>query len=476
MARRNSRTEPLGSRRGNHSPRGRSRVERDIDHIAPASSGIENDRSYRRRTNSRDYSELRRRKERRKRIAIVAAASVVVLLVGSVAAAWAYIGSVNRKMSSDVTPELTAALAERETPEEPFYMVVLGKDARPGETESRSDTLMLVRIDPENKHVAVVSIPRDTRVEIEGHGYNKINAAAVFGGVPLVIDTVSEFAGVPISHYAEIDFNGFQSMVDTVGGVTVNVPVPISDPQAGPDKLKPGEQVLNGSQALTFCRSRAFPTGDYQRVIHQQMFLKALARKLLEVRDPVTLSNLVGDIAGVLKTDLSVGDMIGIAKSLSGMDVETMETVTVPSAPKNMGGVSFVVADEEEWAAMIQRIESGLPADPELAAALAEQQAGATEAASPPSSVSVVVRNGAGVEGVATDAADKLTAVGYRITETGNANQFIYDETLVVYNDGGLADANAVVEALGMGKPVPSRGMYTFTGDILVVVGKDWKP
>lgn len=473
MARKHSGKHERG-RRGAHSPKDR-RVRQNISSIAPVSRGTESDRTYQKRTSQKDYRELRRHKSRRRRIALIAAAAVGVLLIGLVVGAWAYIGSVNHKMGSDVTPEVAAALAERETPQDPFYMVVLGKDARPGETQSRSDTLMLVRVDPEKKTSTIVSIPRDTKVNIEGYGSQKINAAAAHGGVPLVISTVSDFAGVPISHYMEVDFNGFQSMVDTLGGVVVDVPVPISDPQAGPDKLKPGEQLLNGSQALTFCRSRAFPTGDFARVEHQQLFLKALARTILAVRDPLKLSSLVGDVAGVVKTDLTVGDMYSIAKSMGGMNLdEDLETVTVPATTKTIGGVSYVIADDEGWQAMIKRIEDGLPADPEKAAAL--EAASTAEPASEPSSISVTVRNGAGIEGVATDAATKLTAVGYKIAETGNANQFVYDETLVVYNEGGEADAEAVVETLGMGKAVPSRGMYTFTGDILVVVGKDWRP
>lgn len=451
----------------------RARRPEDISNLAPFGEGAETSRDHVRRKTQSDYAEMRRRKNRRRRILIGVLAGLFALVACAGFGVWSYFNGINREMGSEVTPEVTEKLVKREEPKDPFYMLIMGKDARPGETMSRSDTLMLTRIDPKTKQVTIVSIPRDTRVEIEGHGLNRINAAAAFGGTPLIIDTVSKFAGVPISHYAEIDFDGFKELVDSLGGIEVNVPVPIDDWEAGPAKLQPGLQTLDGSEALTFVRSRKFPMGDFVRVKHQQIFLKAVASKILEVRDPIRLSMLARDLAGLVKTDLTVGKIYGLSSVLQGMDVDGIETVTVPAVPKNIGGASYVIADEEAFAAMIARIEAGEPADPEVAAA---ESAAASAQSVDPTTVSIAVRNGAGVEGVATQAADRLTAARYNIVEKGNANQFVYDETLIVYRDGGEAKAAAVVEALGMGKPVPSRGMYSFESDILVVVGKDWKP
>ena len=97
----------------------------------------------------------------------------------------------------------------------------------------RSDSMILARIDPRQKTVALVSIERDTYVNIEGYGPNKLNASAAFGGAPLVVSTVSTFAGVPISHYASIDFDGFKDVVDALGGIEVDVPMEIDDADAG---------------------------------------------------------------------------------------------------------------------------------------------------------------------------------------------------------------------------------------------------
>lgn len=106
-----------------------------------------------------------------------------------------------------------------------FYMLVLGSDARVNDATSRSDVMILLRVDPTKGKITMVSIPRDTKVEIEGHGTQKINAAYAFGGAAGAVTAVSQFAGVPISHYAEVHFDELEQLVDDLGGVWVDVPV-----------------------------------------------------------------------------------------------------------------------------------------------------------------------------------------------------------------------------------------------------------
>jgi LCP family protein required for cell wall assembly len=117
----------------------------------------------------------------------------------------------------------------------------------------------VARIDPKNKKIAMISIPRDSRVQIPGKRINKINAAAVYGGPSLVIKTVKELTGLPISHYANLKFNGFRDVVDAIGGVWIDVPKDIYDTQASAygkkyASVKKGYQKLDGRHALTFVR------------------------------------------------------------------------------------------------------------------------------------------------------------------------------------------------------------------------------
>jgi len=406
-------------------------------------------------------------------VLIGCAAAIVLFAVLATAATLVFLDDVGRRMHAGIqsNPEVDAQL-QAPTPEqrdEPFYMIIMGVDNRDGETSARSDTLIVARIDSEQQSATLMSIPRDTRVAIPGHGTQKINAANALGGSALVIETVRKFTGLPITHYVEVDFNGFREIVDAMGGVTVDVPERISDLKAADyDRsaatINAGEQKLTGAQALTFVRSRAFPTGDFARIENQQIFLRALFRQGLQLGNALKFPALVNAVADSMKTDMSLRELLDLANQMKGMSDENLRTVTMPGEPRNISGVSYVIADEEAFARIIDRVSQGLPPEPE---------ASGGDALPDLSAITVDVRNGAGIAGVAADAAARLSAAGIPVGEVGNANQFIYDETLIVYRDEEAA-ALAVQDALGRGKPVASQGMYSFDSDVLLVVGTDW--
>ncbi|MDY0339842.1 MAG: LCP family protein [Coriobacteriia bacterium] len=399
---------------------------------------------------------------------------VVVFAVLGAVGSYVFLSDVARRIqpTDEMDPAISAALESEESVVrgDPFYMVILGVDNREGETVARSDTLIVVRVDPPAQSATLVSIPRDTRVQIPGHGKQKINAAMALGGPALVIETVEEFTGLPITHYAEIDFNGFKEIVDALDGVTVNVPEKIQDPKAGnydPEAytIYPGEQRLTGAQALTFVRSREFPDGDLTRIKNQQIFIKALLKQSLQFSNTLRLPALVNAVADNITTDMSLTELLSLANDMKAMDDESLMTASMPGEPQYIGGVAYVIVDEDAFATLIDRVSQGLSPEPDPD----EESVSLV-----PSEVSVTVRNGAGIEGVASDAASRLTAAGYGVGEVGNANQFVYDETLIVYTEDAV-QASAVKDSLGFGRVVASRGMYAFDTDILVVVGKDWE-
>ena len=170
--------------------------------------------------------------------------------------------------------------------------LVVGSDSRQGLTPAqkkqlatgdanggRTDTMMLLHI-PRRGHGSptLVSLPRDSFVPIPGHGSNKLNAAYAFGGPKLLVQTVENVTGIRIDHYMEIGFDGFAKAVDAVGGVRLCIDKPMKDPKAGLN-IPAGCQVLNSRQALGYVRTRAFATGDLERVQHQRQFLGALTDK-----------------------------------------------------------------------------------------------------------------------------------------------------------------------------------------------------
>jgi len=464
--------EPRGPRRSTKT--GKTARTARIDRLEPASTSAETPTEHNRRRERPDFGERQRKSKKRKRVAMGCLSLFLILLAVAAVAGVFYVRSLDDKMQGGFKTDAKAddALVKPKPDErdDAFYMLLMGVDSREIGEASRSDTLIIARIDPKQQRVTLVSIPRDTRVSIPGHGKTKINSAHAYGGPALVIETVKEITGLPISHYAEVDFKGFKDVVDALGGVTVTVPEDIYDMKAANHvksaaKLEAGTQVLDGAHALTFVRSRQFPRGDLQRIENQQTFIKAVLKESLKPANVLRLPSVVSAMADSMTTDLSVSDLLSIANQMKGMNGDALEAVTMPGEPQMIGGGSYVVMDEEAFAAMIQRVNTGQPAE----------VADAEDATAEPYQIQVTVKNGSGIGGVASDAARRLRNLDFRVGEIGNMNQMVYDETLIVYKKN-KDRATLVSEALGRGKVVSSRGMYTFDTDVLVVVGEDWGP
>jgi len=454
----------------------RPRRPSHIDKLEPKSTSAETVTQFSRRQKRQDFGERRRRALRRRNKLIGCGAILGMLAVVSSVIGLIFVSDINERLRARLTADenATALLEAGRTIErdDPFYMLVVGVDARREGERARADTVIVARVDPKTQSAALISIPRDTLVSIPGHGDRKINAASALGGPALLIETVKGFTGLPISHYAEIDFGGFTQIVDVLGGVTVNVPERINDPEAAgyvraATVIEAGEQRLNGARALTFVRSRQFSSGDFARMQNQQTFLRAVLVEAFKPTNVLRMPALVDTAAKQVTTDMSIGQLLSLANQMRGMKDSALQAATMPGSPKSIRGGSYVVPDEEAFAQMIERMKAGKPLDPSTED---------PQAVMLPEDISVTVRNGAGIAGVANDAASRLQAQRYDVVEVGNMNQFVYDDTLVVYKGDDKAKAELVVAALGKGRTVNARGMYAFESDILLVVGKDWGP
>jgi LCP family protein required for cell wall assembly len=471
----------------------RRRPPEKIERLQPRSSTSETPQeAARRRREASRMVDPRVRKRRRRRRLTITLTVLVLLIIGTAVGAYAWAkrieGRFNRVVNEDSGIVAALSTDTPRKPGEPFYMIITGTDTRPEEKVARSDTLLVARIDPQTRRVQMMSIPRDTRVNIPGYGMEKINAAMQHKGPALVIKTVKEFTGLPITHYVNINFTGFKDIVNSVGGVTVYVPEKIDDIQAADNhpsaKLIPkGWQTLDGQHALTFVRARhQFADQDFSRIRNQQSFLKALVKKAGTLTNPIQLAGLVNAVAEAVDTDLSLSELYGLARDFRGMPEGNIETITMPGTSKFVDGLSYVVADEAAMDKIIRRMETGQPLSGKSIVPTSTVSPGGTTSANTnkpvtvkPSEITVTIRNGAGVSGIAKSVSDKLGPQGFKIIETGNMNQFVYGTTLVVYKTDTVK-AGMVREALGLGDVVASRSMYTFKTDILVVVGKDWDP
>ena len=255
-------------------------------------------------------------------------------------------------------------------------MGIFGSDARKGETASRSDVTMLARIDPDKGVVDLVSVPRDTMIEIEGHGTQKINAAYAFGGPSEAVKTLSTFAGVPITHYVEVHFEELKDVVNELGGIQVNVPEGFYSDTSGLT-IDAGEQTLDGDQALAFARERhAVSGGDFSRAQAQRMIIEAIVKKVLAA-SPTEIPGTVESLARCVTTDYSVTDLVSLALTFKDKGL-TMYSAACPSYTLNQDGISYVGTQYKEWQDMMRRVDAGLdPADASVE--IPEPQASDTE-------------------------------------------------------------------------------------------------
>jgi len=225
---------------------------------------------------------------------------------------------------------------------EPLYILVLGADARPGENRSRSDTIILVRVDLEAKTVSMLSIPRDSRVPVEGHGLDKINHAHAYGGPALAIKTVQDYTGLPVNHYVDINFEGFAAVVDAVGGVTVD-----------------GER-MGSAEALAFVRSRQYADGDFTRVKNQQKFLAAFAKEAVKPQNFTRLPSIADEVAGNITTDMSIPQLLQLAMDMKDIEEADVTGYTVPGTTAMIGGISYVIPAAEQADALFRAFANGV--------------------------------------------------------------------------------------------------------------------
>lgn len=275
----------------------------------------------------------------RKRAWLIAAAVALVVLAGVGVGVFAYANWVKQKVVVAIQPDSqtrteVARVLQKSAVESPYeYIVLLGDDRRPGQTRARTDTIILVRIEKATGNINMLSIPRDTRTEVPGHGITKINHAGAYGGPALSIETISKFSGVPISHYVRIDFDGLDKLIDLMGGVDVT------------DGYSPVRH-LDGRLAVSFMRQRhKYASGDFKRMDNQQRVLLVLAKKVRSPSFVAQIPAIVDALAGHLDTDMSIDYMQGLVDKSRGRPIRNY---VLTGKTGMIGGVSYVLIDPIE--------------------------------------------------------------------------------------------------------------------------------
>ena len=310
------------------------------------------------------------------RIAIIG--FLALLLAAVVVAIW-WVASTNAKIDrlpEDATSGLAAPITDTTT------ILIVGSDSREnlGDLEgpfgnfggARTDVIMLARIEPDTG-IHLLSIPRDLLVDIPGREPNRVNAAFVFGGADLLIDTVQTELDIEINHYVEIDFAGFANMVDSLGGVTYEFTNPARDKKSGLD-VDAGRVTLDGEQALAYVRSRQYQEyqdgewklvggSDIGRTRRQQRMMLALFDEATSRSNPLDLQSFASTVAEQISVDsgLSLGRIIELGRVVMGLESKNIQTTTLPVEGARVDGRDVVVPIEGQFAAVLAAFRVGDP-------------------------------------------------------------------------------------------------------------------
>ena len=232
----------------------------------------------------------------------------------------------------------------------PFTILLMGVDGDSFKV-TRTDTIMLGVVNPKTLEVSLLSIPRDLRVEYANNGrYDKLNAAIAYGGIDNTAATIENLFDISIDYYANINFKGFQDLVDTIGGVTVNVEkdMSFSDRITKTQfSLKEGEQKLSGIQALNYARFRGDGEGDYGRQRRQQQVIRALVSETLQLKNLTKISSIIDVVQENFQSNLSYTDLARLAIKLKNIDGNSIQTISLESYSDMIDGVSYVIASDE---------------------------------------------------------------------------------------------------------------------------------
>jgi LCP family protein required for cell wall assembly len=297
-------------------------------------------------------------------------------LVGLIVLAlvWAVLGYLAfRSGVKDANAKLDPRAERALTPQDglmlsnPSNILVLGADtgskSRQGSV-ARSDSIMVVHTDPDEHRIALLSIPRDLRVDIPGHGEDKINAAYAYGGPTLAIKTVQSVTGLPINHVVVVDFGTFDEVIDALGGVTIDVPKPILSnkfecpraSQAACDRwkgwrFKKGEQTMDGKKALIYARIRENQLdpkeSDITRGERQQAVVSAMADKIVSFKEYLKAPFNGDDITKPLATDLSAAQILQLGWIKFRTPSSGKLKCRLGGVASTLGGISYIVGTEE---------------------------------------------------------------------------------------------------------------------------------
>ncbi|WP_319804807.1 LCP family protein [Rhodococcus pyridinivorans] len=436
-------------------------------------------------------AQSKQRKRKRLRFAAKAAVAFVsVLALLCNGAVWGYVRSTEAGFS-----QIAALDTESEDIVDPVGQtgdetyLIIGTDTRAGASGeigagtaddaegARADTVILVNIPADRSRVVAVSFPRDLDVdrpvcrgwdsttgEYDSELYpaaegDKLNATYALGGPKCLVKVIQKMSGLRIGHFVGIDFAGFESMVDEIGGVEVCTSIPLYDNELGPLIETPGTHTLDGKRALDYVRARKIDqegNSDYGRISRQQKFLSSLLRSTLSNKvlfDPVKLNGFISAFTrATFVENVNAESLVKLGRSMQNVEAGAVSFLTIPTAGTNDWGNEIPRTDDIK--AIFTAIIDDLPLpgekrgeDPTEVAAAPPAEPLPAQLAVDPSTVSVQVSNASGLSGLAAGTAEEVAAYGFPVYSIGNYASGTSKQTVIRFSEGQETDAATVASA-----------------------------
>lgn len=349
--------------------------------------------------------------------------------------------------------------------------LLVGSDSRDGLDDlenfgnfsgARADVIMLVRVGGSSSTIQMLSIPRDLWVDIPGSSANRINAAYAVGGSRRLVETIQKNLNLQINHYVEIDFVGFQGLIDEMGGISMTFEYPARDLMSGLD-VPAGSQTLDGQTALAYARSRHYQenrngswtyveANDLGRTARQQEVMRAIFSELKTPSSIADAGAITSALAKYVKVDsrLAGSSVASLMWDFRGALTGNMNGATLPVTGRNIGGRSVVVFKEPEAGEMLANFRAGRSLASEV--------------------LRLQVLNGNGVSGSAGDMSETLAGAGFAVGRIGDASNKDYSTTTVIVPSGS-SNGSLILSAIGFGQVVV--GNVDSGYDAIVIVGAD---
>lgn len=392
---------------------------------------------------------------------------VLVMLLGAVSV-YGYFNWRLSQISRVFIPHITSGTP----PGAAMTILVIGSDSRAANTGAdaaqfgsaadvagqRSDTIMLVHVDPASTTATVMSIPRDLWVPIPGKGFSQRINTTFDTGPDLLVQTIQQNLGIPIDHFVEVDFQSFRDVVNAVGGVKEYFPTPARDAFSLLNIPAAGCYSMNGDMALSFVRARHYEykvngrwvfeaESDLARIKRQQSFIKKMIAKAQSsgLTNPLQLNNIIGGVTNNLTVDTGFSQslMLSLGKRFRSLSPDSLPTATLPTTPATINGADVLLLQQPDAQ---QAVTDFL--HPKQASTATTPPGPTTTSAVAPSDVRVAVLNGSGRPGEAGKAGTDLGRQGFVVTSAHSANNFAYPASVIRYLPGSVAKAQLLASAV----------------------------